>query len=592
MREGAPARTAAVPLLLEIARARRAREFYAPGHPTLSEALKRLTRVWRMALSEVDELELQLERGCFQLMGVSELQGPGIDELAAELETRGIRRLRIGSSVEPAEMDALIDALVHDFSGADELEQLLARSDVQNITTTDLVFGELPRRGKRTLHLEREEGETRLLPVVSREPDSTAEDGTPTAVDCLDGEAPTPVVVESDVRKTGQDEHDDRKTGEDAPKIGEDAPKIGEDAPKIGEEAPKVEPDGPKTGEETSKLLSQLAELEGCDALEPYRELADRIRHFSEALLEARSFFDAYRAALVFTRHASDRRGHPEEICAEARLRLQALLESDDFLGFVIELASGEEGLTCVQATQVLLACGEAVVPRLLDVHFTADDETSKRTASILIAMGDAALQVIVAELDSPTLERARRAAQLLGDLQHPRAVESLSAALQNAENSSIRPKVARALVHIGSQEAIDTLIEALQDDTERAELAARCLGESPEPRACAALIEAIEESSGRQESVRREAIRSLGKLGGDEALAALRSLLEQGSLLHRRRMRPLRIAAAQAIARIGNSSAREALESNSRHGDTAVRKACGTALERLGPPSDSGSPG
>ncbi len=354
----------------------------------------------------------------------------------------------------------------------------------------------------------------------------------------------------------------------------------------------RSEPDVPKTGEETSKLLSQLAELEGCDALEPYRELADRIRDFSEALLEARSFFDAYRAALVFTRHSSDRRGHPEEICAEARLRLQGLLESDDFLGFVIELASGEEGLTCVQATQVLLACGEAVVPRLLDAHFTADDETSKRTASILIAMGDAALQVIVAELDSPTLERARRAAQLLGDLQHPRAVESLSAALQNAENPSIRPKVARALVHIGSEEAIDTLIEALQDDTERAELAARCLGESPEPRACAALIEAMEESSGRQESVRREAIRSLGKLGGDEALAALRSLLEQGSLLHRRRIRPLRIAAAQAIARIGNSSAREALERNSRHGDTAVRKACGTALERLGPPSDSSSPG
>ena len=553
MSEGAPARAAAVPLLLEIARARRAREFYAPGHPTLSEALRRLTRVWRMALSEVDELELRLELGCFHLMGVSELRGPGIDELAAELETRGIRRLRVGSNVEPAEMDALIDALVHDFSGADELEQLLARSDVQNITTTDHAFGELTGRGARTVHLEREEGETRLLPAVSREPDDAAEDGTPTAVDCLGGEPPTPVVVEPDGRRTGEDGH---------------------------------------TGEETSTLLRQLAELEGCDALEEYRELADRIRKFSEGLLEARSFFDAYRAALLFTRHSSDQRGHPEEICAEARLRLQSMLESHDFLDFVIELASGEAGLTCVQATQVLLACGEAVVPRLLDVHFTADDETSKRTASILIAMGDVALQVIVAELGSPTLERARRAAQLLGDLQHPRAVESLSAALQNAENPSIRPKVARALVHIGSEQAIDTLIEALQDDTERAELAARCLAESREPRARAALIEAIHESSGRQESVRREAIRSLGKLGGEEALAALRSLLEQGSILHRRRIRPLRIAAAQAIARIGSSSAREALERNSRHGDTAVRKACGTALERLGPASGSSSSG
>ncbi len=547
MTEGAPARAAAVPLLLEIARARRAREFYSPGHPTLSEALKRLSRVWRMALSEVDELELQLERGCFRLMGVSELRGPGIDELAAELETRGIRRLRVGSNVEPAEMDTLIDALVHDFSGAEELEQLLARSGVQNITTTDHAFGELPGRGAHAVHDEREEAETRILPAASREPDPEAEAGTPTVVDGLGEAPPAPAVVKAD----------DRKTGEEAP-----------------------------------KLLRQLAELEGCDALEAYRELADQISERSNALLEAQSFFDAYRAALLFSRHSSDRRGHPEEICAEAQLRLQRLMECDDFLGFVMELASGEQGLTCVQATQVLLACGEAVVPRLLDLHFVADDETNKRTTSILIAMGDAALPVIVAELGSPTLERARRAAQLLGDIQHPRAVESLTKALRNAENPGIRPKVARALAHIGSVQAIDTLIEALQDDSERAELAARCLGETCEPRTRAALIEAIGESSGRPESVRREAIRSLGKMGGEEALAALRSLLEQGSLLHRRRMRPLRIAAAQAIARIGNSSAREALERSSRQGDTAVRRACGAALERLGPPDDPGSSG
>ncbi len=548
MREGAPARAAAVPLLLEIARARRAREFYAPGHPTLTEALKRLTRVWRMALSELDELELQLERGCFLLMGVSELRGPGIDELAAELETRGIRRLRVGSNVEPSEMDALIDALVHDFSGADELEQLLARADVQNITTTGHAFGELPGRG--TAIVEREKAQTRTVPAVSREPETATDDDWPddstaTLIDGLGDEPAPPVIVETEERKTEV---------------------------------------------ETPQLLRQLAELEGCDALEAYRELADQISERSDALLRARSFFDAYRAALVFSRHSSDRGGHPEEICAEAQLRLQRLMESDGFLDFVIELASGAEGLTCVQATQVLLESGEAVVPRLLDLHFEADDATNKRTTSVLIAMGDAALTAIVAELSSPTLERARRAAELLGDLQHPRAVESLSAALQNAENPAIRVKVARALVHIGSQQAIDTLIEALQDDTERAELAARCLGETGEPQARAALIAAIDERSGRQDSVRREAIRSLGKLGGEDALTALRTLLEHGSLLQRRRMRPLRIAAAQAIARIGNGSARETLERNSRHGDTAVRRACGAALGRLGPPSSSSS--
>jgi thioredoxin-like negative regulator of GroEL len=541
MSEKVPAKPAAVPLLLEIARARRTREFYSNDHPTLSDALSRLTRMWRRALSGVDEIELQLEDRGFSLMGASGLTGPGIEEFAAELTTRGIRRLRFGSEFEPAEMAILVDALAASPTEAGDVEQYLERSGVRNITTTSRSFRELHEQGAPSAP--QDLGSAKAAEGVRPE-----DDETPTATDGLTtgDETPTPLATPTQI---------------------------------VRAEDP-VE-DGPH-------LLRLLAELEGCEDLGTYKELSDRIQECSGLLLASRNFFDAYRATLVFTRHSGDLRGHPSEIRDEARARLQLLLESDEFLGFVIELAAAGEGLTCVQATQVVVTCGAPVVSSLLDLHIMADDATSRAAASVLIAMGDEALSGIAEELSSPTLERARRAARLLGDLQHPRAVEHLDRAFRSDHNPGIRLQAARALVHIGSERAIDSLLAALEADVECAELAARCLGQARDPRVPRALVATIDEHSGHPDAVRRQAIQSLGKLGGDEALDALRTLLERRSLLKRKRVRSLRIAAAQAIARIGSGSAREALEANTGQGDTAVRRACRSALKQLAHASGS----
>lgn len=545
MNEKVPAEPASVPLLLEIARARRTREFYSNDHPTLRDALTRLTRMCRGALTGVDEIELKLEDGGFNLMGASGLTGPGIDELAAELANRGIRRLRFGSEFEPTEMAVLVDALAASPTETGDLEQYLWRSGVRNITTTLRSFHELRERG--TPSAPQEVGPTEAAEDVRLE-----DDETPTAIDGLitDDETPTPLAAPTQIAR----------------------------AEDVVEEP--VE-DGPY-------LLRVLAELEGCEDLGTYKELADRIQECSGLLLASQNFFDAYRAALVFTRHSGDLRGQPPEIRDEARARVQLLLESDEFLGFVVELAAADEGLTCVQATQVLVTCGAPIVPRLLDLHVMSDEATRRAAASVLIAMGDEALAGIAEELSSPILERARRAARLLGDLQHPRAVEHLDTALRSDENPGIRLQAARALVRIGSERAIDALLTALEADVECAELAARCLGHARDPRVTGALIATIYEHSGHPDAVRRQAIQSLGKLGGDEALDALRALLEQRSLLKRRRVRSLRIAAAQAIARIGSGPARVALEANARQGDTAVRRACHSALKQLDHASSS----
>ena len=524
MSDVGPSKAIAIPLLLELARARRAREFYPTGHPTLREAQRRLNRLWRTALANRDELELRVERGCFRIPGLSELRGPGIDELASELESRGIRRLRVASEFEPPEMDMLVDALWGSDPGRGDVEQILAAAGVRNITTSGLPFGVLCERSagspsESTNERGAHPGEIEAAPASA----APAAADTPEGVD-------TDTLVQAPLGATEESGPETAEGEEDDPAAGATGP------------------------ERASDLVQLLAELERCDDLGGYCDMADRIGQCAGALLESESCFHTYRAALVFSQHAGDQLGRPAEICAEAQKRLWQLLEREEFFRFVVDLAAAGEGLTCVQATQVIVACGEAAAQPLLDLHAGSDEELARCAAAILIAMADDSLQAIVQELSSPTLERARRAAQLLGDLQHPRAVEHL----------------------------IDALIESLNTDTEWAEHAARCLGEARQPRVTQALAAAIEDRSGHPEEVRREAIRSLGKLGGAEAMAALRSLLEQGSLLHRKRVRPLRIAAAQAIGRIGNDSARQTLQANSRHGDTAVRRACRAALERL----------
>ena len=49
-----------------------------------------------------------------------------------------------------------------------------------------------------------------------------------------------------------------------------------------------------------------------------------------------------------------------------------------------------------------------------------------------------------------------------------------------------------------------------------------------------------------------------------------------------RKRVRRLRIAAAQAIGRVGGEAAREILEENAARGDSAVQQACLSAIEQL----------
>jgi HEAT repeat protein len=299
-------------------------------------------------------------------------------------------------------------------------------------------------------------------------------------------------------------------------------------------------------------------------------------------LCRSKNVTDAYRAVLAWARHATDAGGRPGSIRAEASDRLGRMLRGDRMLQYVVDQACSAKGLASVQAIQVMMAVGPTVVPRVLEKLGNTTGDARSQAAGVLIAMGEAAFPSLVDELTAPEPERVRRAARLLGEMQNPRGVDYLVEHLDYAD-PMVKKEVARALVQIGTERAMDAVARGLEGDEGTAEIAAAALGcASPTDGVVRALLRVAEGNTSHSLVVRREAIRSLGRVGDARALPLLAALLEQRALFGRKRNRMLRVVAAQAIGRIGGEEAYRLLDAHTRGGDSAVRQACSDALRML----------
>jgi HEAT repeat protein len=97
-------------------------------------------------------------------------------------------------------------------------------------------------------------------------------------------------------------------------------------------------------------------------------------------------------------------------------------------------------------------------------------------------------------------------------------------------------------------------------------------------------LLHAMREAvQSHQVETAREAIRALGRLARPEATQPLADLLLSKSILKRRRMRELKVAAASALGRIPGDDAVGALAQAVRSRDRQLRRAAQTALDRRG---------
>jgi HEAT repeat protein len=487
------------PLVLELARALRARRVHPTGHPVVVDALKRAAAMLRAIASSDSRIAIDVAESGLSLDGTA-LVCPGAAELATELRARRVTRLSLTGVVELQDLSHLLETLSR------EPDELAAAGGAAE---------SLRAAGARAIEL--------AVPQPKPKP----------------APAPAPPL---ELQTKGSD---------------------------------------PFLTQQIADLVRLLAEMERCDDFGGYNLLANKVDTCIDALIRAKRCLDAYRAAVVYTRHATDKGVRTEPIRREAADRLRRMACNEAMLDAIVEQACSPSALASVQASQVLIAIGSPAVVALLSHCANAKDPSRERAAAALIAMGDDALSGVVDELRSGVTDRARRAARLLGEMQNPRGVQFLADALRSSD-AQLGKEAARALAKISSDASVAALVQGLRLAPAIAEVCAGALGGMRQASAARALGELLDLEKEYPDGLRREAIRSLGRLASVEALNRLKRVLDHAPFFGRNRFRALRIAAAQAIGQIGGPVAIQTLAPHARGGDPDVRQACQEAVRRI----------
>jgi len=335
------------------------------------------------------------------------------------------------------------------------------------------------------------------------------------------------------------------------------------------------------------ELEALLRELAGCEDDFQYHDLARRAEGLAGALYDEGHVDLGYRALTLFASHAGDD-GKRSPLQRDAAADHLQRLASGARLAELIDRACAPDGETSLGATQVLMRLGTSVVP----VLFRAAEREAEPTRrghlhGILIAMGDVAFPEVMRAMESGEPARVRAAVRLAGEMQSPRAVEPLAELLEGPA-PALRQEAAKALVRIGDARAVDALVRALESPVEGVpNLASYCLGAAGSARAADALVAALRRSLVRRDlAFALELVRALGRLARPEPARELAALTRRGGLRQRRAWRELRVAAVNALGRLPGEEALAALGEAARARDADVRRAAEAALERRASPA------
>jgi len=278
----------------------------------------------------------------------------------------------------------------------------------------------------------------------------------------------------------------------------------------------------------------------------------------------------------TLTRALTSGEKSPERIAAAKALGKLGDPRAVDPLGMA--LADESKGVHAAAANALAKIGGSRAIELLAAALRWEWNSDAPIDADALRKIGNPAVESLIAALDEGKGGRccARRpAAQALGWIGDPRAVESLVAALRD-EDSFVRIAAAEALAAIGDPRAVEPLAAALKDKNSMVSQAvASALITVGDDRAVGSLIAALDE-----DYVPAEVMFALGAIGNPRAVEPLAAALKSEDTWVRR-------AAAQALEQIGDFRAVESLIAALQVKDDAVttREAIIKALTKIDDP-------
>jgi hypothetical protein len=217
--------------------------------------------------------------------------------------------------------------------------------------------------------------------------------------------------------------------------------------------------DVPSAHDAGERLRARLIELDGLTDDAAYRQLAGDVIIWAEEIFNKGFRGDCYRALLVLADHAVGIGGRTE---GQARIAANcfAQIANGERLDDLIARATDSIG-TDVRAAQLLLQLGASVAPAIFDR--ICDEQNVERALplrSLVLALGDESLPVLIKAIDSHDDRRAQKGIRLAGELQNPAVLPALVTALHRG-NVTRRDEIIRALGFLPGEDSKRALAAA-----------------------------------------------------------------------------------------------------------------------------------
>jgi len=324
-----------------------------------------------------------------------------------------------------------------------------------------------------------------------------------------------------------------------------------------------------------SPLDELLSELDECASPSSY------IDGMRRAVTEAERARDAdvmFRLIGVLAEHVETK----EQRLSESARGFLTPLVMGPALSDLLERTARGSGTEQVRAAQVIALVGEPAAAAVLDrMPAYPEPIQRERIIPLLLALGERAAPELLNRLDRPDTAIARSAAHVLGMLQHPAAVPRLSDLAVGAD-PVLREEAARALVRIGTEDAVAGLARGLRSERSVVISSVQHLAGTASPKAVAPLGHALERALETKDiELAKEIVRALGRLGRPEANVIFGSLMHRKAGLTGRWLKDVKVAAATALSSVPGDQAVTLLAEALQSRDEPLRKAAQRALDR-----------
>ncbi|MBI3399624.1 MAG: HEAT repeat domain-containing protein [Deltaproteobacteria bacterium] len=521
-------------ILIEFAKTVKATHFYPEGHPNLEAVLERTFNLLKETIKEKGNIIWIVERTGFLegKLPIGRRHRP-LEGLAKDMFFKKIREITFTPDATLKEWKGLFFILTMDgdsLKKAGGLEKLLITKEIKGIQLNEMKYEDI-----RKSILELEENKTKEDMELGQEEELLEEKSSKNAA-----------------QEAGQEEDIIHKI---------------EDHLKAVEKKEKT-------------IETLLGELENEQNTLAYQTIVNKIIKKTESL----NWDGLFPVLAAFTAHSNSKSRRKIEQMNIASEQLKKLLtpEITDYL--VARLCNRKEDRRD-ELQQMLKLLGEEAMKHLLNALIDTEDAYARRQIfNALTLFGEAVRLEAENCLNDERWFVVRQMVSLLGEIGGLKSLNAIKT-VYNYKDVRVKKEVLKTLGRIPSNESSTFLLERLNDNNPSLKLQAIIsLGVLKEQTAIEPLgrLALKRDLFNENIEIRKEAIRSLGMIGGDKAITVLKNLLKKRVFWGKKQNDEIRSLAAISLGRIGGRDVRDILEAVSNASRGLVRLACKKAMEGI----------